>query len=75
MGEVARQSRDGEGKQKELYHTAVFYVFQFFENSIVLEKYGLCVLRFSNLDIDTNFEGVCYIIDKTIKERTEQKDK
>ena len=41
----------------------------------VLEKYGLCVLRFSNLDIDTNFEGVCYIIDKTIKERTEQKDK
>ena len=37
----------------------------------ILEKYGLHVLRFSNIDIDERFEGVCYIIDKTIKERTE----
>ena len=35
----------------------------------VLEKYGLRVIRFSNLDIDERFEGVCYVIDKTIKER------
>ena len=35
----------------------------------VLEKYGLRVIRFSNLDIDERFEGVCTMIDKTIKER------
>ena len=35
----------------------------------VLEKYGLYVLRFSNRDVDDRFEGVCYMIDKTIKER------
>lgn len=35
----------------------------------VLECYGLQVLRFSNRDIDEKFEGVCYLIDKTIKER------
>ncbi len=35
----------------------------------ILEKYGLCVLRFPNKDIDDKFEGVCYMIDKTIKER------
>ena len=34
-----------------------------------LEQYGIHVLRFSNHDIDTNFKNVCYIIDKTIKER------
>ena len=37
----------------------------------VLEKYGLQVLRFTNMDIDKKFEGVCYVIDKTIKERME----
>ena len=35
----------------------------------VLEKYGLYVLRFTNWDVDDRFEGVCYMIDKTIKER------
>ena len=35
----------------------------------LFEKYGLLVLRFSNKDVDDNFEGVCYVIDKTIKER------
>ena len=35
----------------------------------ILEKYGIKVLRFSNLDLDQNFEGVCFIIDKNIKER------
>ncbi len=37
--------------------------------SHVLEQHGLLVLRFYNRDVDENFEGVCYIIDKTIKER------
>ena len=35
----------------------------------VLERYGLYVLRFSNRDVDGNFDGVCYMIDKMIKER------
>ena len=35
----------------------------------VLERYGLHVLRFSNMDIENKFEGVCYMIDKTISER------
>ena len=35
----------------------------------ILEKYGIYVLRFSNKDVDDNFEGVCYTIDKAIKER------
>lgn len=29
----------------------------------ILEGYGLKVLRFTNLDIDNNFEGVCNDID------------
>ena len=39
--------------------------------SEILERYGILVLRFSNKDIDNNFEGVCYMIDKTIMERIE----
>ena len=35
----------------------------------VLERYGLCVLRFSNSDVDNKFEGVCHLIDRTIHER------
>ena len=35
----------------------------------VFERYGLHVLRFSNKDIDENFEGVCCVIDKTIQGR------
>lgn len=35
----------------------------------VLERYDLCVLRFSNSDIDDRFNSVCHMIDKTIKER------
>ena len=34
-----------------------------------LEQNGLMVLRFSNLDVDKNFEGVCMIIDLRVKER------
>lgn len=35
----------------------------------IFEQYGIQVIRFSNMDIDTKFEGVCSMIDKTIKER------
>ena len=35
----------------------------------IIEGYGLHIIRFSNKDIDEKFEGVCYTIDKTIKER------
>ncbi len=34
--------------------------------SAILEQYGIKVLRFSNYDIDTNFEGVCKCIDRAI---------
>ena len=34
-----------------------------------LEKYGLYVMRFSNRDIEDRFDGVCYMIDKKIRER------
>lgn len=37
-------------------------------NEIIMQ-YGLYVLRFSNKDVDENFEGICYMIDKIIKER------
>ena len=33
----------------------------------VLKKYGLEILRFSNIDIDRNFESVCDYIDMKIK--------
>lgn len=35
----------------------------------VLRHYGLLVLRFSNLDVLNNFDGVCYAIDKAIRSR------
>ena len=37
--------------------------------SDVLEKYGIFVLRFSNMDIDRNFDGVCRTIDREIRSR------
>ena len=42
------------------------------ERTEILEKYGICVLRFSNSDVDDNFEGGCYMIDKIINERVER---
>ncbi len=33
----------------------------------ILEQYGLSVIRFSNRDIEDKFDGVCCMIDKTIK--------
>ena len=35
----------------------------------ILESYGLKVLRFSNMDVDRNFFGVCTVIDREVKER------
>ena len=35
----------------------------------ILGTYGLKVIRFSNLDIDNNFYGVCTVIDQEVKER------
>ena len=37
--------------------------------SEVLEKYGIFVLRFSNSNVDKNFQGVCKEIDRAIKSR------
>ena len=34
----------------------------------ILNKYNLDVLRFSNLDIDKNFTGVCAMIEEKIRE-------
>jgi very-short-patch-repair endonuclease len=35
----------------------------------IINKYEIEVLRFSNYDVDNNFEGVCTAIDKAVKER------
>ena len=37
--------------------------------SAILSQRGLQVIRFTNMDVDKNFDGVCYMIDKVIKER------
>ena len=34
-----------------------------------LKQYGLEVLRFSNLDVRTNFYGVCTLIDEAVRKR------
>ena len=43
------------------------------ERTGLLEEFGLEVIRFSNLDVDTNFEGVCAEIDKIVTIRVEEK--
>ena len=35
----------------------------------VINVYNIEVIRFANSDLDKNFEGVCAVIDKTVKER------
>ena len=37
--------------------------------SEIINKFGVEVIRFSNCDIDNNFEGVCMTIDKTVRVR------
>ena len=39
------------------------------ERTGILKEYDLEVIRFSNYDVSTNFEGVCTEIDKIVKER------
>lgn len=39
------------------------------ERSEIIESYGIKVIRFSNGDVDTNFEGICAEIDRVVKER------
>ena len=43
------------------YHDAV--------RTEILEKYNIVVLRFSNEKIDKEFDEVCFVIDRIIKER------
>ena len=35
----------------------------------ILERYGLTVLRFSNVEVDEHFEAVCMLIDHQVKMR------
>ena len=38
------------------------------DRALILQKYNLTILRFSNADIDNDFKGVCALIDKTVCE-------
>ena len=42
------------------------------ERAAIMEQYGVKVLRFSNLEVERNFQGVCTAIDLAVKERIEQ---
>ena len=42
------------------------------ERTAILEQYGLVVLRFSNRDVNKNFQGVCTAIDLAVKERMQE---
>ncbi len=39
------------------------------QRTAIINSYGIEVIRFCNLDVDDNFEGVCQAIDLAIKER------
>jgi len=39
------------------------------ERTDIINAYGIEVIRFSNADVDGNFEGVCQTIDITIKNK------
>ena len=39
------------------------------ERTAVLEGHGLMVLRFSNHEVSSNFEGVCAVIENAVRER------
>ncbi len=40
------------------------------ERTAILKEFSLEVIRFSNHEVNTNFEGVCMRIDKIVSERT-----
>lgn len=45
------------------------------ERTNILKEFDLEVIRFSNYDVNTNFEGVCVEIDRVVKRRINQMDK
>ncbi len=45
------------------------------ERTNILKEFDLEVIRFSNYDVNTNFEGVCVEIDRVVKRRISQMDK
>ena len=55
------QHYEEEGKKKDLHRDAD------------LESLGLKVLRYSNYDVNTNFDGVCEDILRNLKERMQEK--
>ena len=55
------QHFSAEGKKKDEFRTEI------------LSEYNLKVLRFTNLQIRENFEGVCQYIDKVINESLSKK--
>ena len=54
------QHYTAEGKESDAFRTET------------LEQYDLTVIRFTNHQINNNFDGVCWFIDKTISELLEQ---
>jgi len=42
--------------------------------TFILNDIGLSVIRFSNRDIENNFNGVCQIIDETVKSAVKDSD-
>lgn len=45
------------------------------ERTNILKEFDLEAIRFSNYDVNTNFEGVCVEIDRVVKRRISQMDK
>ena len=52
-----------EGEKKDVFRTQI------------LEGYDLRVIRFTNFQVDTNFQGVCEYIDIVVKEILKREDK
>jgi very-short-patch-repair endonuclease len=51
------------------HYTASMIPYDENRTRVLEQRYGLKVLRFTNLDIVKNYEAVCTVIDKTIKSR------
>ena len=44
------------------------------ERTNILKEFNLEVIRFSNHDVNTNFEDVCMEIDRVVKQRISESD-
>ena len=44
------------------------------ERTNILKEFNLKVIRFSNQDVNTNFEAVCMEIDRVVKQRISESD-